>query len=121
MSMLILRRTTTTKPINNTSLGRIIATDLNLHAIPGQYSDEILSDFPRNISESEVLVVEANAEHAVGEGLGNEALVDPILLAGLVGRRGLSVRHEEGCRHLRKRGWAEEGGSYAVVEGESER
>lgn len=82
-----LRGATTgvTEPVNYASFGRIIATDLNFDPVAGKDPNEVLPDLAGDIAEDKVLVVEADTEHAVGEGLSDETLVDPFLLAGLVG------------------------------------
>ncbi|WVZ09905.1 hypothetical protein V8G54_014435 [Vigna mungo] len=95
------------KPINDASFGGVVAADLHLNPVTGEDSNVIFSDFARDVAKDEVLVVEANTEHAVGERFHDKALVDPLLLAGLVRLRG--GRDGGNRREERRRGEEGEG------------
>lgn len=104
------------EPINDASFGGVVAADLDLDPVAREDPNVVFSDFSGDVAENEVLVVEAHAEHAVGEGLHDKALVDPLLLAGLVR---LHSGREGG--HRRDERWRGEEGEGAVEGWEGER
>lgn len=104
------------EPINDASFGGVIAADFDFDSVAGKDPNVVFSDFAGDVAEDEVLVVEAHTEHAVRERLHDKALVDPLLLAGLVTLGGGG--EGEGHRTEWRRG---EEGEGAVEGWESER
>ena len=114
----MVRRGAAAEPVNDASFGGVVAGDLDLDSVAGEDPNVVLADFAGDVAEDQVLVIQANAEHAVRERLHDETLVHPLLLAGLVGLRGGGGGEGGRGREERRRG---EEGEGAVEGWEGER
>lgn len=116
----LVARILVAKPIDDAPSRRVVAAHLDLDLISRQHPDVILPDLPGDVPKNHVLVVQADAEHAVGQGLDDDALVGPLLLLHALrhllgaesddGPRGDGSREGRrrrilGSEQLQERGW----------------
>ncbi|PON40086.1 hypothetical protein PanWU01x14_300290, partial [Parasponia andersonii] len=71
---------TSAESINDSTSGRIIATNLDFDSITGQYSDEALSNFTRDIPNYHVRIIQSDSKHAVRQRLRHQPFLTPFLL-----------------------------------------
>src|SRR5438093_1948195 len=61
-------------PVRDSATGQVVGRELHLDAVAGEDPDVVHPHLPRDVGENLVAVVELQAEHRVGEGLGDLAL-----------------------------------------------